>query len=404
MKNISSVHSCYGCGVCAVICPRKIINIELNSEGFYEPRIEEADNCTDCGLCLSVCSFVHEETALRPDGIDCYAAWSKDRTVRRKCSSGGIGFEIGKYLINQDYQACGVRYDCETNRAEHYMAHTIEEFVPSIGSKYIQSYTLSGFSKLNRTDKFLVTGTPCQIDSIRRYIRKLRIEEHFVLMDFFCHGVPSMLVWKQYVKEVEKHTGKLTYVSWRNKQTGWHDSWSIGIEGVNGREKINWHDSYAMLMRGKKSYTYFSRLSTGDLFYKFFLGNMCLGKACYKHCKYKMSSSSADIRIGDLWGNAYKEDEDGVSAVLALTERGKCLIKEMQAYCVFEKQPASIVMEGQMRTSPAMPYIRKQVIRQLREGKSLPQISNTTLRLYRISCLPKRVMNKIIRILRWEKQ
>lgn len=404
MKNISSLHSCYGCGVCATICPPKIIDIELNPEGFYEPRIKDTARCTECGLCLSVCSFVDKEVALKANDIEYYAAWSKDNAVRRKCSSGGIGFEIGKYLINQGYKACGVRYDCEANRAEHYMADTVEAYIPSIGSKYIQSYTVSGFKELNRKDKFLVTGTPCQIDSMRRYIRKLRIEDHFVLMDFFCHGVPSMWVWKQYVKEVEKLTGKLTYVSWRNKQTGWHDSWSMGIEGEQGGEKINWHDSYAMLMRGKKSYHYFSRLSTGDLFYQFFLGNACLGKACYKNCKYKMSSSSADIRIGDLWGKAYKENEDGVSAVLALTEKGKALIKEMQEYCVFEKRTAEVVMEGQMRKSPPMPYIRKRIIEQLREGKSLFQISKTTVRLYKIACLPKRVINKIIRIIKWERK
>ena len=187
MKNISSLHSCYGCGVCATICPPKIIDIELNPEGFYEPRIKDTARCTECGLCLSVCSFVDKEVALKANDIEYYAAWSKDNAVRRKCSSGGIGFEIGKYLINQGYKACGVRYDCEANRAEHYMADTVEAYIPSIGSKYIQSYTLSGFKELNRKDKFLVTGTPCQIDSMRRYIRKLRIEDHFVLMDFFCH-------------------------------------------------------------------------------------------------------------------------------------------------------------------------------------------------------------------------
>lgn len=403
-KNITQIQElCYGCAVCATICPPKIITIELNAEGFYEPTIREPERCTECGLCLSVCSFVEKETALKSDDVAYYAAWSKDHMVRRKCSSGGIGFEIGKHLIEKGYKACGVRYDCKANRAEHYMADTVDGFIPSIGSKYIQSYTLSGFRNLNRKDKFLVTGTPCQIDSICRYVRKLRIEDHFVLMDFFCHGVPSMLVWKQYVKAVEKQTGKLTYVSWRNKQTGWHDSWSMGIEGEDGGEKINWHDSYAMLMREKKSYHYFSRLSTGDPFYRFFLGNFCLGKACYKNCKYKMASSSADIRIGDLWGNAYKDNEDGVSAVLALTERGKNLVSELKESCVFEERSAKVVMEGQMRKSPKMPYIRKIVIKQLQEGKSLSEISRTTLRLYKVSILPKRVINKIIRILRWEK-
>lgn len=391
MNNISVLKDCYGCGVCATICPHKIISLELNSDGFYVPQIKEEKRCTECGLCLSVCSFIDNEVSLKTNSknVEFYAAWSKDNIVRRKCSSGGIGFEIGKYLINQGYKACGVRYNCDINRAEHYIANTIEEYIPSIGSKYIQSYTLDGFKGLNRKDKFLVTGTPCQIDSIRRYIQKLRIEDHFVLMDFFCHGVPSMLLWNQYVKEVEKLTGKLTYVSWRNKQTGWHDSWSMGIEGENGGEKINWHDSYAILMREKKSYHYFSRLSTGDLFYRFFLKNVCLGKACYKNCKYKMSSSSADIRIGDLWGNTYKDNEDGVSAVLAFSDKGKSLIQKMQKYCVFEKKPADIVMEGQMSKSPLIPYSHYWVKYFFKHSLSLKII-------YFLSCIIDR-LNKLLK-------
>lgn len=35
--NISNIHDCYGCGVCAVVCSQKIIEISLNSDGFYEP-------------------------------------------------------------------------------------------------------------------------------------------------------------------------------------------------------------------------------------------------------------------------------------------------------------------------------------------------------------------------------
>ena len=51
----------------------------------------------------------------------------------------------------------------------------------------------------------------------------------------------------------------------------------------------------------RESY-YNKKRSEGDLFYKFFLGNMCLGRACYKDCKFKYLNSAADIRIGDLLG------------------------------------------------------------------------------------------------------
>ena len=239
MRNISNIRNCYGCGLCATTCPRHIITITLNTDGFYEPRITDESQCTDCGLCTEVCSYLYDDLPLKDRCIRSYAAWSNDNQVRRKCSSGGVGFEVGRTLMEEAYKVCGVRYNAETNRAEHYIATTVEELIPSIGSKYIQSYTVDGFKAINRKEKYLVTGTPCQIDSFRRYIRKFRCEDNFVLMDFFCHGVPSMLTWKKYIREVEKVTGKITYVSWRNKFTGWHDSWAMGNvhrRGKNGKE------------------------------------------------------------------------------------------------------------------------------------------------------------------------
>lgn len=349
MKNISQVHDCYGCGVCATACGRKIIEIGLNADGFYEPHITDVSKCTNCGICTEVCAYLHDKLSLKEVEIHPYAAWSKDHLVRRKCSSGGAGFEIGKYLLGQGYKVCGVRYDADKNRAEHYIATTVEELIPSAGSKYIQSYTVDGFKAINRKEKYLVTGTPCQIDSFRRYIQKFRCEDNFVLLDFFCHGVPSMLVWKKYTEWAEKQVGKITYASWRNKWTGWHDSWAMGIDGEEHGEKINRHDSYDMLIREKKSYIE-SRLSQGDMFYQLFLGDCCLGKQCYDHCKYKYDHSSADMRIGDLWGKTYIDNEDGVSGAIAFTAKGNEILHSIN--CELVEHPFEVVAEGQMKTMP----------------------------------------------------
>lgn len=364
-KNISSVHDCYGCGVCATACGRKIIEIGLNEDGFYEPHITDSNKCTNCGICTEVCAYLHEDLSLQNQEIHPYAAWSKDYLVRRKCSSGGAGFEIGNYLLGQGYKVCGVRYDADKNRAEHYIATTVEELIPSAGSKYIQSYTVDGFKAINRKEKYLVTGSPCQIDSFRRYIRKFRCEDNFVLLDFFCHGVPSMLVWKKYTEWAEKQVGKITYASWRNKWTGWHDSWAMGIDGEEHGEKINWHDSYDMLIRGKKSYIE-SRLSQGDMFYQLFLGDCCLGKQCYDHCKYKYNRSSADIRIGDLWGTTYNDNEDGVSGAVAFTEKGNEILK--QCNCELVEHTFEVVAEGQMNENPQRPFISSFIIKLLKKN------------------------------------
>lgn len=355
MNNIVGINKCYGCGVCAISCSKKIISIRLNTNGFYEPYIEDVEACTNCGLCRDVCAFLHEDLDVQSAETQSYAAWSSEPAVRRVCSSGGVGFEIGRYLISQGYKVCGVKYDAEKARAEHYIATTVEELIPSIGSKYIQSYTVDGLKAIDRKQKYLVTGTPCQIDSFRRYIRKFRCEDNFVLMDFFCHGVPSMLAWRKYCEWAEKKVGKITYASWRNKQTGWHDSWAMALDGEqHSGDKVDWHDSYNVLIKGKKGFLN-SRLSQGDMFYQLFLGDFCPNPACRQNCKYKYSASSADIRIGDLWGNTYRKDEKGVSAAIAFTKKGDVILKNIN--CTLVKHSFETVAEGQMRKNCGLAYL-----------------------------------------------
>lgn len=292
---------------------------------------------------------------------------------------------------------CGVRYNAEAGRAEHYIASTPEELIPAIGSKYIQSYTLDGFCAIDRKRKYLVTGTPCQIDSFRRYIRKFRVEDNFVLMDFFCHSVPSMWVWNKYLRMVEQVTGKVNYASWRNKHTGWHDSWAMGIDGEKTAEKMDWHDSYNLLIREKKSF-FNSRLSQGDVFYNLFLGDFCCNRACQKNCKYKYDRSSADIRIGDLWGRTYRKNEDGVSALVAFTEKGNMLIQQMN--CELKEHPFEVVAEGQMKENAHTAYLSSIAWKMLHSPKTYSLTDWKRLIIAeKILQLPKKLVRKIDRIL-----
>lgn len=390
--NISSIHDCFGCGVCAIACRRKIIDIQLNREGFYEPFIANPDKCTNCGLCMDVCSCSHENISLKNPTITSYGAWSKDSLVRQKCSSGGVGFEIGRAALAQGYNVCGVRYNPEKNRAEHYIASSIEELIPSIGSKYIQSYTAEGFKAIDRKQKYLVTGTPCQIDSFRRYTQLFHCEDNFILLDFFCHGIPSKLMWDKYVAMHEKSIGKLIYASWRNKfDYGWHDSWIMGLEGINKHhEPVTWHNSYDQDIQERKTYIS-SRNSQHDLFYKLFLGDVCLGKACYDKCRFKYDKSAADIRIGDAWGSHYQDDEKGVSCAITFTEKGHEFLKMSQ--CTIEPLPFDVVAEGQMKKCPQRRSTTKKVMKTLMKESATIEDINLILRRYSTK---KKLINKVM--------
>jgi len=357
--NVSTVHNCFGCGVCVAACPLKIVHIGLNRDGFYEPSIVEADKCTECGMCLDVCSFYGQKLPMESMPIQSWAAWSNDMIVRHKCSSGGIGFELCRQMLDRGYRIVVCRYNAESGVAEHYIADNQESLMDSIGSKYIQSFTSEAFSQLERGKKYLIVGTPCQIDSLRRMILRRRMSENIVLVDFFCHCVPSMLAWKGYLTYVEKKIGKVTHASWRNKfEYGWHDSWIMSLDNCrcgNGKESFQ------------------SRMSQGDMFYRLFLGGLVVNPACHKDCVYKYDKSAADIRLGDMWGNTYASNEDGVSAVIAFTRKGKDIIASLEGIKTVE-HPFDLVAEGQMRHNSPMKILQPVVLWMLRHNVGIDTV------------------------------
>jgi len=351
--------------------------------GFLKPMVEN-DDCIECNKCLSVCAFQHKEVAGKEDEIHTFAAYSNDEDVRRLCSSGGVGLEFAKQAIREGYYFCGVRYNVEQGRAEHYIARSQEELDQSIGSKYIQSYTLTAFSEFEKGKKYVVVGTPCQIDSLRHYIKNKKIEDNFILIDFFCHGVPSMLMWQKYMDEKKQQVGSsVKYVSWRSKKNGWQDSWAMEIHGEKN---------------------VFSLKSQGDLFYKFFLKNRCLGKPCYENCKYKMLSSAADIRIGDLWGTKYQYNKEGISAVVSFTKKGKKLIEAVDGKCTFIPENIEVTTESQMKVPAKKPASYSYVYKKLRTDKTLSEIDKVASRKeklfdelpWALQYYPKRVVEIVL--------
>lgn len=342
---------CFGCGVCVVACPKQAVSLKLNEEGFYLPVVDES-RCVHCGLCLKTCAFNDKYVLQQTSYRRYYSAWSLSDEIRKTTTSGGVVFDIARYMLDKGYKVCAVRYDIVKHRAEHYISSNVGELEESKGSKYIQSYTASAFQHLNKTDSFVVVGTPCQIDSLRRLIKFWGVEDHFVLIDFFCHGTPSMNLWKSYLNYTKIHD--IESVRFRSKTDGWQESTYITIIG--------------------KSQLWQSKLTEGDLFYRFFLGDRCLNKACYNNCKYKTINSTADIRVGDMWGQKYKNNQEGVSAVITFTKKGDDIIKSLSSCCVTE-ETLNDVLGNQMRSNAKKPLSYSYVKKALKTKKPLNKIS-----------------------------
>lgn len=340
-KSVAGIRDCYGCGVCVAACPHHVLELKHDKNGFYTPTMVNEKACTDCGICRNVCSYVDEALVVNQPVQEWHAMWSKDADVRSNCSSGGVAFELAKKAIEEGYVVVGVRYNAEKHRAEHCLCETVEELKVTRGSKYIQSFTTEAFAQLDRKKKYMVVGTPCQIDSMRRWIRQRKIEDNFVLVDFFCHGVPSYWVWEKYLKEnfAGKELKSIDFRSKRNHTT--NEAWP-------------WHASFVVTSHDKRQCVSQPNINKRDWFYHYFLEDLSLGEACYKKCKFKMYASSADIRIGDAWGSAYEKNEEGVSAVLTFTDKGKAWLDKCEN---LKKEDIAIdlLCEDQMPESPKKP-------------------------------------------------
>ena len=133
-------------------------------------------------------------------------------------------------------------------------------------------------------------------------------------------------------------------------------------------------------------------MSKWDLFYKLFLGDVCLGPQCEKQCKYKYDKSSADIRIGDLWGNTYKDNQKGVSALVTFTEKGRDVVESLQNVTLVEN-PFEVVAEGQMKKNAKAKESSPIVMYLLRKGFVLNG------RIFKMALFSQRVITKLKSIL-----
>lgn len=304
----SAKRECTSCQLCATMCARDAIRIELNEEGFYRPVVD-ADKCSDCGLCTKVCYKFDEDVKIstpeRLSKIQLYSAWSNDDELVRNTTSGGIGDLLAHELLKQGYKVVGCVYNDEKVRAEHRIATTQDELIPFRGSKYIQSYSFEALKdvvKNCKQEKYAVFGTPCQIYALSKIAEMKNVRAQFFFVDLFCHGCPSIFAWMKYQQKVKEANNVVSFdkVEFRSKIDGW------------GVYCSTFYKDGKLLHR-----------STRNLkgFFELFFSDQILNDGC-NDCKLRHSLNHSDIRLGDFWGKKYADNTRGVSAVTLCTKRG----------------------------------------------------------------------------------
>lgn len=294
---------CVGCGACVSVCNKSAISIQFDSNGFMMPNIKN-EQCVACGLCKKVCIKYEDRERYTLSRADMNYAYSLDGNIRNNSSSGGIGYEIAKAGIESGYEVWGCIYDKKLGEARHICAHAISEIELFQGSKYLHSNLTEFYKELvaGKSSRLMLFALPCQVRAARNIIDNLKIQKNVILIDLFCRGVPSQEIWTKYTNYIaEKYDIEdIQFLRFRDKKYGWH-SCQISITGQNNN---------------------YSQPASSDYFYKLYTSGLCFRDSCYS-CKLKLENSYSDIRIGDYWGERFKENEEGVSLVILNSESGK---------------------------------------------------------------------------------
>jgi len=349
---------CMGCGGCEIICPKKCISVTMSADGFYRPTINETD-CINCGLCNQICPIDNVDTS---EPICSYSYKSISKESLNECASGGFSYDLLESLVN-DYDVCSVKYNSMSQSPEHVICRSSKELEQCRNSIYLQSYSVSGIDKIIKKDAGVVVGTPCQISAVHNILTKMNKRSRFVLIDFFCHGVPSYNLWIKYINDNEDIFADKPMVKFRSKKNGW--------------------GNFTLQFDTENSTRYSDYAQNKNIFFKMFLENIVLNEPCYQ-CPYHGTRSSADIRMGDLWGTKFDNDREGVSGILAFTENGKNIVESMNDVGFVNNESIDIVCEGQLNGDLPVPECRKAILKALQSNKTLNQINSTTFFRYKL--------------------
>ena len=358
--DISDKKKCCGCNVCAETCPKGCIEMLPDEMGAMYPHVD-TKTCIECGLCVRVCPFENPSEPSQP--IECYAAINKNEEERLASSSGGVFNELARRTIDRGGVVFGAVFAKDWS-VVHTYAETMDDVLPMMGSKYVQSDTNGIFSHAKRFleegREVLFTGTPCQIAGLKHYLRK--DYSNLLAVEVICHGAPMPGVWKAYLEETLarpkgvrdgkntfsvhlNETPVITGISFRDKRLGWKKyGLDLRLASDSGGEKKSVSTSVNTSDSCNSLYEPF----TDNIYMKAFLCNWSLRPSCYA-CRAKGGTSQADMTIGDFWGvqnvEVVEDDDKGVSCVVCRTARGVVALREIET-CRFTQVDYQTILRG----------------------------------------------------------
>lgn len=355
MIEIKNKKDCSGCHACASICPRNCISMIADNEGFLYPSIDKS-KCIECGLCKKACPILNQQIDNKaiPKAFACF---NKNEKIRLKSTSGGVFSALAEQILKQDGVVFGAAFNQEME-VVHQAIKSLDGLEKLRMSKYVQSRIGDSFKKarefLQAGKIVLFTGTPCQIEGLKAYLKK--DYDNLLTQDLICHGVPSPAILKEYIKYRQTEANqKISNIEFRSKQRGWNKK-TFALHYENGNVS--------------------TVSAVKDGYMNMFFFNKNLRPSCHD-CKFKKIGRLSDITLADFWGLKNVglphdfDDNKGVSLVLVHSQKGAAAFEMLKESIVsievdFEKS----VKKNPMIKSSTWKHFRRAKVMQ--DFKKLP--------------------------------
>lgn len=328
-------NKCAGCMACIDACPKNAILVVDDIE--YMNAFINTDLCIECGSCHKVCQQNKSAKLRRPQSW--FQGWGNENT-RLTSSSGGLGQELMRTMLRTGGTVAACRlYDGEF---KFELIEDESEINAVIGSKYVKSNPIGIYhkikNKLKENKKVLFIGLPCQVSSLRNYVKD---DNNLYTVDLICHGSPSAKLLQKAIEEYGYDLSKVKSISFRHS-----DRFAIETQPVR------------LVAKGVQ-----------DRYTLAFLKGLCYTENCYS-CQYAQINRVGDLTIGDSWGTEMTEElSKGISFVMCQTEKGKDLLDLLEFNFFDVDFNNSIQRNKQLQSPSPMPSGRKQFFVDLNAGK-----------------------------------
>ena len=328
--------NCCGCSACYQICPQNAITMERDKEGFLYPNINQ-DLCIDCKMCIKICPLLKMGNCKEVVLPEVFAAKHKSDDVRMTCTSGGAFTALSDYILKQSGVIYGVDFDKDFYVC-HKKAETADQRDRFKISKYVQSDLRNTFSDIKLTlsneKSVLFTGTPCQTAGLRSFIENHPYAKNLYTCDVICYGIPSPLIWQEYLHYLEKkYNDKLHCVQFRSKTFEWNRN-NSGKNFMFSTENSN------------------EQHIDDDYYSLYFSAQTIIRPSCYQ-CKFTDIKRASDITIADYWGiEKYVPaftDSKGISLLLLNSAKGKILFEHVKHDFDYIERPVKECLTEQQR-------------------------------------------------------